>query len=41
MVVRFELVAFVRKMIFSIKVFFTLLDYLKILQITILGDLHF
>jgi hypothetical protein len=30
----------VRKMIFSMKVFVTLLDYLKIPQITILGDLH-
>jgi hypothetical protein len=30
----------VRKMIFSIKVFVTLLDYLKITQVTILGDLH-
>jgi hypothetical protein len=30
----------VRKMIFSIKVFVTLLDYLKIPQVTILGDLH-
>jgi hypothetical protein len=28
----------VRKMIFSIKVFVTLLDYLKIPQIAILGD---
>jgi hypothetical protein len=27
-------------MIFSIKVFVTLLDYLKIPQVTILGDLH-
>jgi hypothetical protein len=27
-------------MIFSIKVFVTLLDYLKILQVAILGDLH-
>jgi hypothetical protein len=31
---------FVREMIFSIKVFVTLLDYLKIPQVTILGDLH-
>jgi hypothetical protein len=30
----------VRKMIFSIKVFVTLLDYLKIPQVAILGDLH-
>jgi hypothetical protein len=30
----------VRKMIFSIKVFVTLLDYLKIPQVPILGDLH-
>jgi hypothetical protein len=30
----------VRKMIFSIKVFVTLLGYLKIPQVTILGDLH-
>jgi hypothetical protein len=30
----------VRKMIFSIKVFVTLVDYLKIPQVTILGDLH-
>jgi hypothetical protein len=30
----------VRKMIFYIKVFATLLDYLKIPQVTILGDLH-
>jgi hypothetical protein len=30
----------VRKMIFSIKVFITLLDYLKIPQVTILGDLY-
>jgi hypothetical protein len=29
-----------RKMIFSIKVFVTLLDYLKIPQGAILGDLH-
>jgi hypothetical protein len=28
------------KMIFSIKVFVTLLDYLKIPQVAILGDLH-
>jgi hypothetical protein len=28
----------VTKMIFSIKVFVTLLDYLKILQVAILGD---
>jgi hypothetical protein len=27
-------------MIFSIKVFVTLLDYLKIPQVAILGDLH-
>jgi hypothetical protein len=30
----------VRKMIFSIRVVVTLLDYLKIPQVTILGDLH-
>jgi hypothetical protein len=30
----------VRKMIFSITVFATLLDYLKIVQVAILGDLH-
>jgi hypothetical protein len=30
-----------RKMIFSIKVFVTLLDYLKIPQVAILSDLHF
>jgi hypothetical protein len=30
----------VRKMTFSIKVFVTFLDYLKILQATIIGDLH-
>jgi hypothetical protein len=30
----------VRKMIFFIKVYVTLLDYLKIPQITILGDWH-
>jgi hypothetical protein len=30
----------VRKMIFSIKVFVILLDYLKILQVAMLGDLH-
>jgi hypothetical protein len=30
----------VRKMIFSIKVCVTLLDYLKIPQFAILGDLH-
>jgi hypothetical protein len=30
----------VRKVIFSIKVFITLLDYLKIPQVAILGDLH-
>jgi hypothetical protein len=30
----------VRKMIFSIKVFVTLLDYLKIPQVTVLGDLR-
>jgi hypothetical protein len=30
----------VRKTIFSIKVFVTLLDYLKIPQVAILGDLH-
>jgi hypothetical protein len=28
------------KIIFSIKVFVTLLDYLKIPQVAILGDLH-
>jgi hypothetical protein len=33
-------VAGVRKMIFSIEVFVTLLDYLKIPQVAILGDLH-
>jgi hypothetical protein len=32
--------ATVRRMIFSIKVFVTLLDYLIIPQVTILGDLH-
>jgi hypothetical protein len=31
---------FVRKMIFSIKVFVTLLGYSKTPQVTILGDLH-
>jgi hypothetical protein len=35
-----ELFSVVRKMIFSIKVLVTLLDYLKISQVTILGDLH-
>jgi hypothetical protein len=30
----------VRKMMFSMKVFVILLDYLKIPQVTILGDLH-
>jgi hypothetical protein len=30
----------VRKMIFSVKLFVTLLGYLKIPQVTILGDLH-
>jgi hypothetical protein len=30
----------VGKIIFSIKVFVTLLDYLKILQVAILDDLH-
>jgi hypothetical protein len=30
----------VRKMIFSKKVFVTFLDYLKIPQVAILGDLH-
>jgi hypothetical protein len=30
----------VRKMIFSIKVFVILLNYLKIPQVAILGDLH-
>jgi hypothetical protein len=34
------LVIHVGKMIFSIKVFVTLLDYLKIPQFTISGDLH-
>jgi hypothetical protein len=34
------LIVTVRKMIFSIKVFVTLLDYLKIPQVAILGDLH-
>jgi hypothetical protein len=34
------LVRCVRKMISSIKVFVTLLDYLKIPQVAILGDLH-
>jgi hypothetical protein len=30
----------IRKMIFSIKVFVTFLDYLKIPKVAILGDLH-
>jgi hypothetical protein len=34
------MIVIVRKMIFSIKVFVTLLDYLKIPQVTILDDLH-
>jgi hypothetical protein len=34
------LIIIVRKIIFSIKVFVTLLDYLKIPQVTILGDFH-
>jgi hypothetical protein len=35
-----HLVPGVRKMIFPIKIFVTLLDYLKIPQVAILGDLH-
>jgi hypothetical protein len=36
----FQAVNVVRKMILSIKIFITLLDYLKIPQVAILGELH-
>jgi hypothetical protein len=37
---RSYIIGSVRKMIFSIKVRVTLLDYLKIPQVTLLSDLH-